>query len=99
MPDTQTAEWREELAGELEKTGIPDYMHASLLGYICERHPVGTFLRAVLSNDLFGAACNADEQNEVHLRDYVLFLHNHAPSGCWGSAEHYSFWTTTKEPK
>jgi hypothetical protein len=49
-------------------------------------HPalLGSFLRAVLKNDLLGAFAAADADNSAAMRSWALFLYNDAPSPCRG---------------
>lgn len=72
--------------------GIPDYMQGGLIQHILNGRPTGHFLTAVLSNDLKEAVARADENNQRVLVQYVIFLHNHAPIGCWGSPENVKNW-------
>lgn len=57
-------------------------------------HPdvLGSFLYAVLSNDLIGALACADSENLRSLREWGMFLYNDAPSGCYGSREKLLKW-------
>lgn len=71
---------------------IPKHMHHELLGYIEKRQPPSSFLQAVLSNDLMHAGGIADGPNARALADYVGWLYNYAPDGCYGSPETYSEW-------
>ena len=72
--------------------GIPEYMIGGLVRWIDNHIEPGDFLRAVLSNDLRAACERADETNRYCIFDYVNFLHNHAPSDCWGSPEKMGAW-------
>jgi len=49
--------------------------------------PTGGFLRAVLTNDLFGAIARADDQSLANIRHICQYVYNAAPSNCWGSKE------------
>lgn len=71
---------------------IPSHMHNGLARYIVSGRLPGSFLRAVLRGELFEAVGRADDINRERLVDYVIFLHNYAPTGCYGSAEHVSGW-------
>lgn len=55
-------------------------------------HLPGSFLTAVLSNDLLEACRRADERNRVALYWIVGWLHDNAPALSWGSAETVSNW-------
>ena len=71
---------------------IPEYMRESVDAYISQGRPVGHFLTALLSGDLFEALARADDTNVRWLREYGVFLYNYAPSGCYGSPEKVRAW-------
>lgn len=77
-------------------TRIPPITLDSLRLYIEERRHTGSFLEAVLSNDLREACNRADTDNARALFDLVAYLHNRCPSGCWGSPEKVSQWLGRK---
>jgi len=60
--------------------------------YVQDHTPVGGFLTALLSNDLFIAVMRADDINVALLRDYVRYLFNETPATCWGSPEKVKAW-------
>jgi hypothetical protein len=69
-----------------------DYMADGIERYI-ERHAEpGGFLIALLTNDLRRACERADDTNGRHLLEWVKWLYNYAPSGCWGSPERFEAW-------
>jgi hypothetical protein len=45
----------------------------------------GSFLRAVLENDLFEAVSRADSEAASSLPDIVRYIYNNIPMGIWGS--------------
>lgn len=71
---------------------IPSHMTDAIKLYVLHGIPPGSFLTAVLSNDLFEAVGRADDANQQALVGWVLFLYNYVPSGCKGSPEHYREW-------
>ena len=71
---------------------IPEHMRAGLRRYIENGIAPGDFLSAVLCNDLREACGRADEHNRHRLFDYIMFLHNYAPIGSWGSAYNFNRW-------
>lgn len=71
---------------------IPDYMMDGLRAYIEHGIEPGSFLSAVISNDLREAISCADDTNIRNLPAYVAYLYNEAPSPCWGSAEKMQAW-------
>ncbi len=60
--------------------------------YIERRCPFGHFLTAVVENDLFEACNRADAENRLLLAEYVKWLYNYAPTGCYGSREKVEAW-------
>jgi hypothetical protein len=73
-------------------SGIPEHMLDAVAGYVDDHYPVGSFLQAVISNDLFRAVSKADDLNRDRLVNYVAFFYNYAPASCWGSPEAYASW-------
>lgn len=71
---------------------IPGHMFGAVSRYMLQGIPPGSFLTAVLSNDLMGAFDKADDENSAAMRQWCLFLYNHAPSGSHGSPQAFSNW-------
>jgi hypothetical protein len=71
---------------------IPQHCREGLRRYVEHGVPTGHFLEALLSNDLRETYARADDENGRHVRDYVMWLYNEAPCGCWGSPEKYRDW-------
>ncbi len=71
---------------------IPDYMQDGLLFYLNKGIEPGSFLLAVLSNNLAEACARADNVNRHYLFNYVNFLYNAVPSPCWHSRENVERW-------
>ncbi len=84
------AEWREHL------NLLPEHMRESVKWWIekGEPHPtlLGSFLTAVLTNDLLEAFACADAINAASMRQWATFLHTYAPMGCHGSEERLLAW-------
>ncbi len=76
---------------------VPKHTMHGLHEYITHHTPKGSFLKAVLSNDLMGAASKADDKNLHNLPAIVGFLYNYAPGNCWGSPKAYQNWIAKKE--
>ena len=76
--------------------GIPEYMIGGLERWINHHIKPGDFLCAVLANDLTEACGRADDTNQHILFAYVEFLHNYAPSQCWGSPEKVRQWAALR---
>lgn len=77
---------------EFEFYEIPNHMVEGLDDYINHRLKQGSFLHAVLCNDLKPACMQADGKNMRNLPAYVNFLYNYAPINCWGSPEKVNAW-------
>jgi hypothetical protein len=75
---------------------IPEHMRGSVTRWIEMGFPapklMGRFLQAVLTNDLMNSFAYADDENRAGMRGWVMFLHNYAPSGCYGSKEKLDAW-------
>jgi hypothetical protein len=71
---------------------IPSYMFPAIENWIAEGRIPGSFLRAVLENDLRSAVACADDTNIRVLPAYISFFYGYAPSPCWGSKEKFEKW-------
>lgn len=71
---------------------IPDHCRESLRAYVEHGRPVGSFLHAILANNLVGAFSYADDENAARIKDYAEWLWNEAPGDSWGSDETYRAW-------
>lgn len=71
---------------------LPAHMRGGILRYIEQGIPPGSFLTAVLCNDLKEAFGRADDENTAAMREWVFYLYNYAPTGCWGSPDKFSAW-------
>lgn len=71
---------------------LPEHMRDGIVAWIETARPTGSFLRALLSNDLMGAFGAADDKNQTAMRQWVIYLYNYAPSECFGSPEKVRAW-------
>ena len=78
-------------------TDIPENLKVSLDRYANSHIQVGSFLTAVLSNDLMGAFAKADPDSIPALHDIVGYCYNELPGACWGSPERVRAWLTPPE--
>jgi len=76
----------------VDKYRLPSATANGIARYLALRIATGDFLRAVLENDLKNSMGRADEENRESLFRWVSFLHNEAPSCCWGSPEKVDAW-------
>jgi hypothetical protein len=93
-----TDDYRAHLRRRLEETSVPPGLHTGLVEYFAARRPTGSFLRAVLENDLQLACLRADDVNRWEIANIVLFLHSYVPSPAWGSTEAVAAWLADPEP-
>lgn len=57
----------------------------SLDRYRLHKIPTGSFLRAVLENDLTEALSRADAESLENLKEIHMYIYNRLPSDIWGS--------------
>ena len=60
--------------------------------YINHRIKPGSFMTAVLANDLIEAVGKSDPRNIKNIPAYVYFLYIFAPPECFGSYEKVKAW-------
>lgn len=75
---------------------ISEFTQGVLDRYINGRLYPGSFMEAVLCNDLKKAVSSADTENMNKIPEYVRWLYNRAPSACWGSIADYERWLYKK---
>ena len=71
---------------------IPRDVKESIDRYVDDGCPTGSFLCAVLGNNLFEAAAKADVHNRLWLVDICEYIYNHTPNTCHGSATLVTNW-------
>ena len=64
----------------------------ALQRYVVDRIPTGSFLHAVLCNDLIDAIGRADSESVGELQAIITFLFNEVRSDCYGSPEKVARW-------
>lgn len=72
--------------------GIPEYMHDAIIRFYENGFPPGSFLSAVIDNDLKDACGRADDTNRHCLFNYIMWFYNEAPNGTWGFSGATSKW-------
>jgi len=82
----------DEIGYEFRGFHIPPHMLGALRRYVENRLEPGSFLTAVIQNDLSAAVSYADDFNLRNIPAYVGWLHNKAPATCWGSAAAMQQW-------
>ena len=71
---------------------VPAHMREGVKRYIHTRTRPGSFLQAVISNNLKEAVMLADGKNMFNLPAYINYFYNHAPHDCWGSEKEMEAW-------
>lgn len=71
---------------------IPQHMRGAVRRYFLEGIPPGSFLTAVLTNNLMDALGYADDDNRHALPSYGEFLYNHVPAASFGSPDRVKAW-------
>ena len=75
---------------------IPPNTQSQIDEYVKQKCPPGSFVYAVLTNNLVNAVAKADDVNILYLRDIILYVYNDIPSACWGSREAVEEWLNPK---
>ncbi len=71
---------------------VPTHMHEGFERWILEGKMGGSFMNALLSNDLIGTFAMADSINIKCIDAYTRWLYNDTPAGCFGSPENVEMW-------
>ena len=83
------------MAKEIDYTILPEHCRDGMRRYIENGIIPGSFLQAVICNDLVEAYGQADTINTMFMRNYARFLYNEAPKmpiSSWGSKEIMITW-------
>lgn len=81
-----------EIKQEFERLDLPEYMFSGLKLYLCSGINPGSFLSAILENDLQGAFGYADHNNQRMIHNWTRLLYSHIPSDAKGSREKVFSW-------
>lgn len=73
-------------------SGLPAHMVWGVVRWICYGIEPGSFLKAVIDNDLRKAVVQADDTNINFLKEWAQFFHNTAPHGCSGDRTIARIW-------
>lgn len=71
---------------------VPPHMWDAVTGYYLHRFQPGSFMTALLSNDLMGALGRADDVNAANIQRWCQFLYNYTPAGSYGTPERVRQW-------
>lgn len=75
---------------------ISDNMLDAIKRYIEHGIEPGSFLTAIITNNLNSAVAYADDENIKNIPAFVSYFYNHAPSNCWGSIDNMDGWMIKK---
>jgi len=75
---------------------IPERMGPGILRYVNDHIRPGSFLCAVISNDLRGAVMLADSENIDNLSAFSMYFYWETPPDCHGSKEKMEAWIKHK---
>jgi hypothetical protein len=79
--------------------GCPDEIVDTIKQYVEHRLEPGSFVRAVLENDLMSAIFKAHPLMLPHLKYVCMYVWWEIPSECWGSREKVNAWLKRKDAK
>lgn len=82
---------------DIDYSRLPEAAQGGMRRYIEHGIMPGSFLTAVLENDLSGSFGAADHINVLLIHNYVKWLYNYAPSPCWGSPEAVKEWAASRK--
>ena len=71
---------------------IPGRMRLGIERYVKDHIRPGSFLQAVISNDLRNALAHADIENLENLPAYTMYFYWETPPDCHGSKEKMEAW-------
>lgn len=71
---------------------VPYHVMGGIVRYIESGLHPGSFLAAVITNDLGGVIANGDRESLENLVAIYKFFYNYCPSNCWGNEKKMSAW-------
>jgi hypothetical protein len=72
---------------------VPEHLKPGLMRYLDEHSKPGSFLRAVLENDLHEAVSRMEPPSFPDLKAVLSYLYNCAQGHAWGNPEKFDKWT------
>jgi len=77
--------------------GMSDYTLPAMENYLMHGFHPGSFLMAVLKNDLAAAVVRADTTNFANLGNIVKWMVYHAPIDSWGDHRRVTAWINDED--
>lgn len=71
---------------------LPAYMKDGVVNFVFDGLEPGSFLYAVLCNDLKHSVINADQNNKGLIVEWALLMYNGVPVECQGNTERVAAW-------
>ena len=71
---------------------LPEHIREGVRNWLEAGITPGSFLRALLRNDLFQTVLRADDINRAELLHIIRWFVQYAPEGSYGSAKVFSQW-------
>lgn len=84
------------LRSQLVLCEVPTHLHDGLVLYLLNHVRPGSFLRAVLENDLRNAFGRADAVSARMMPEIMRFLYEFASIGAWGTEDIVTAWLAEK---
>jgi hypothetical protein len=81
-----------------ENYGAPVRILGAIRNHADHHHPCGSFVTAVLENNLMEAIGRADENSQAALFEIVRYVRWEIPSNCHGSVEAVRAWLVPEQP-
>jgi hypothetical protein len=75
---------------------VPPHTREALRMYVEQHIEPGSFLRAVLENNLCESFAKADMHNRYALFDICNYVYNWTPMNCWGSRKAVREWLNSR---
>jgi len=71
---------------------LPEHMREGMKRYLEHGIEPGSFMMAVLTNNLKEAFARADHLNKHYIGNIVSYCYNEIPGAAWGSPENVEAW-------
>jgi hypothetical protein len=81
-----------DLTGVFQVRVVPRHTQEAIERYLVDGLPAGSFLEAVITNNLFMSVGHADVANKQHLVSIVEWFAQRAPLESYGSKVAYTAW-------
>lgn len=80
------------LTAKARKAGVPPHLVDGFVRYVVDGIRPGSFLQAIITNNLRQAVATADPESLASLPQIVTFMLWDVPDDCWGSQSLMADW-------